>query len=252
MYFLAQDYHVLTWESRGLFAETPGFDHLASDVVAQVGDLFAVMDHAGVEHAHLMGLCGGAVIALAAAATQPTRVTSLSLWHGDYELGANCPKTDHQHDLKALMIMAAESRESAESVRTAICHSMSKALPDLAHLVLYPYANAELMFRYGKLNGAIMDTDARPFMDRVTQPVLVVTAENDATAHPAGSRQAAERLANAVLRVEPHGDHISLFHAGANTTRLLASFLARMPRDFREGSREFQTDRSTVESDLRD
>ena len=42
------------------------------------------MDHGGVATAHVIGLCDGAVIALAAAAQRPERVASLSLWHGTY------------------------------------------------------------------------------------------------------------------------------------------------------------------------
>lgn len=85
-------------------------DEFRVDVDAQAADLFAVMDHHDVTAAHVVGLCGGAVIALAAAAVRPERVTSPSLWHGDH------------------------------------------GFADLAHVVLYPYANAELLYRYRRLD----------------------------------------------------------------------------------------------------
>lgn len=222
---LEGDHLVITWESRGLFGDAD-FDRLAYDETAQAGDLLAVMDHFGVKTAHLMGLCGGAVIALAAAARHPERVSSLSLWHGDYELGAACPKTNHQHDLKALLGIAGGDRTSAVAMHSVFCRSMLRnPLPDLAHLILYPYATPEWLYRYSRLNGSIMDADVGSLLDKVGCPTLVVTSEDDDKAHPAGSRQAAARLANATLCVEPHGDHISLFNAEPSLKAIASRFL---------------------------
>ncbi len=88
MRFLGENHFVITWESRLLFEDLTADQEWAYDVDAHVADLFAVMDHYGVQYAHLMGLCGGAVVAIAAAAKRRDRVQSLSLWHGDYELGS--------------------------------------------------------------------------------------------------------------------------------------------------------------------
>lgn len=225
--FLVPKFRVVTWESRGLFLPTADFDERLYSVAAQGRDLIAVLDHFGIDRAHLAGLCGGAAIALAAAVEQPRRVLSLSLWHGDYELGGGAPKTHHQQDLKILMTMAAESRESAAAVRTAICNSMAtKPLPELAHMILYPYASAELFYRYGKLNGSIMSTDAANWLGEVRHRTLVVTSEDDTTAHPQGSRQVAEQIAGARLHVARRGDHISLFRAEPETQELALSYFA--------------------------
>lgn len=227
MRFLANEYFAITWENRGLFGEAKEFDQLAYNVGAQAEDLFAVMDHFGVRNAHLMGLCGGTVIALEAAAARPARASSLSLWHGDYDLGPDCPKTYHQHNLKALLAMAAENRESATLIRAILCHSIPANLQsDLAHLVLYPYANEELLFRYSRLNGSIMDTNVSHVLDKISQPTLVVTSEDDNTAHPAGSKRVAAGIAGATLRVEPHGDHLSLFNADPTLTGIAAHFIS--------------------------
>jgi 3-oxoadipate enol-lactonase len=212
---LAVDHYVLTWESRGLFGDVDSdcddFDG-ATDVAAQAGDLIALLDHFGVASAHVAGLCGGAVIALTAAADRPDRVSSLSLWHGDFELGDDRLKTDHQRNLQALMTMATQARVSATGVHAVLCQSIAQSSPpDLAHLVLYPYATAGLLFRYCQLNGAIMDADLRGRLHSIIQPTLVVTSEDDVTAHPAGSRYVAAALPNARLHVAPHGDHLSLF-----------------------------------------
>ncbi len=227
MEFLGKDHFVITWESRGLFEEPNDFDELNCDVATQAEDLFAVMDHFGVKTAHLMGLCGGAVIAIQAAAAHPARVSSMSLWHGDFELGPDSPKTAHQRNLKALITMAGEGRAQAASIHKLFQRSILANLrPDMAHIVLYPYATAEMLFRYGKLNGSIMSTDISNLLPSISHPTLVVTSEDDSTAHPDGSMRVAKGLSNAILHVEPHGDHLSLFDAQPHITALAARFIS--------------------------
>jgi pimeloyl-ACP methyl ester carboxylesterase len=70
-----------------------------------------------------------------------------------------------------------------------------------------------------------MTTDLGALLPGITQPCLVVTSEDDRTAHPGGSHAIADRLPRARLRVEPHGDHISVFGAGARLQHILTDFL---------------------------
>lgn len=224
---LAVRNRVVTWESRALFGEVERF-HGATDVDAQVRDLFAVMDHFGLPDAHVAGLCGGAVIALAAARSRAERVCSLSLWHGDFELAHHAPKTDHQRDLQTLMAMAAENRVSAGGVHAVLRQSMTATVPsDLAHLVLYPYATPELFFRYCQLNGSIMRADVAAGLSAIRQPTLVVTSEDDRTAHPDGSRYVAAALPDARLVVSGHGDHLALFRTESPLLTLAVRFILR-------------------------
>jgi pimeloyl-ACP methyl ester carboxylesterase len=235
--FLGKDYFTITWETRGLFAEPENFDALSCEVAAQAEDLFAVMDHFAVQSAHVMGLCGGAAIALKAAAAQPARVCSLSLWHGDFNLGVNSPQTTHQRHLRALMTIGSGSRSQAVSLHKLFQQSMMiNVRADLAHLVLYPYATPEVLFRYAKLNGSIMHTDISEWLGSVTQRTLVVTSEADSTTHPESSIRVAKALANATLHVEPVGDHLSLFDAEPHITTLATQFIA--------GETSFEKERS--------
>ncbi|MEV4706144.1 alpha/beta hydrolase [Actinoplanes sp. NPDC049316] len=223
---LARDRQVLTWESRGLDPSGPAGDH-AVDTAAQARDLFTVMDRHGVGTAHVVGLCGGAVIALAAAAGRPERIASLSLWHGAYEFADGSDRTKFQNDLIELMVIAARSRPAARSVQAAFCQVALTSTPaEIAHFVLYPYASAELFYRYCALNGALALTDVSDYLPRVHQPTLVVTSADDATAHPEGSRRVAGGLRHGRLRVEPHGDHASLFQADDALIRVATDFMA--------------------------
>lgn len=225
--FLARDYFVVTWETRGLFGKSRLFEDLDCSVEAQTADAFAAMDHFRVPRAHFMGMCGGALIALTAAAQSHARVSSLSIWHGDLDLGATCPKTTHQRDLQAVISMATEQHVSPRDLHRVLCQSMTANVPeDLDPLVLYPYASPELLFAYCKLNGNIMRTNAAQYLPLIAQPALVVTSEDDETAHPAGSKHVAAVLPHATLRVESHGNHISLFRGMANLRQIAADFIA--------------------------
>ncbi len=220
---------VVTWESRGMFAagDGPGLPALTGhDLAAQAADVLAVLDGFGIGEAHVMGLCGGAALALAAAAASP-RVTSLSLWHGDYELGEDAPKTPHQRDVEGLLAMASRSPRHAEGLHRMMRRpqALDALRPEVAHHLLHPYASPELMHRYGLLNGVIMSTDYRPLLREVRQPTLVVSSEQDTTAHPEGSVQVAERLPCATLRMMPHGDHLSAFGADPGLVGLLSDFM---------------------------
>lgn len=236
MRFLARDRRVLAWDSRGLFGPAAQLAELSVDTAfsvdtaAQAADLFTVMDHYGVPNAHVVGLCGGAVIALAAAASEPNRIASLSLWHGAYEFASGSPRTPFQNDLIELMTIAANSRAAARSIQAVFWKvALTNTPAEVAHLVLYPFVNADLFYRYCRLNGTLARTDVEQYLAGVKQPTLVVTNEDDVTAHPMGSRQLADALPQATLRVEAHGDHASLFHAD-NTTLMQAAvdFIARL------------------------
>ncbi|MFD6241873.1 MULTISPECIES: alpha/beta fold hydrolase [Streptomyces] len=227
---LAPTHHVVTWESRGLSGPPEASAATAYGLAEQSTDLVTAMDSAGMARAHVMGLCGGAVLAVVAAALHPERVVSLSLWHGDFELGPESPKTEHQRNLQALMAMVTDGRAPAGAIHGTLCRAISGGVPaDLAHLVLHPYATVELFSRYCALNGAVMGTDLRPHLSSVTAPVLVVTSEDDSTAHPEGSLLVARRLDRADTWIRPHGDHVSLFRGAPGLLDRMAAFLDRHP-----------------------
>ncbi|MFC6082798.1 alpha/beta fold hydrolase [Sphaerisporangium aureirubrum] len=235
MRYLARDHYVLTWETRGLFGDAAA---APAEIEAQAGDVTAVMDHFGVGQAHLMCLCGGAVIGLAAAHRdvreggdgESARVGSLSLWHGDFAGTQAAQKTSHQQNLVGLMEMAAAGPEKAAAIHPVLCQTMLSAIPpDLAHLVVYPYATPEMLFRYCRLNGTIMETDVMPWLADIRRPVLVVTSTDDQTAHPDGSKVVAKALPDAILHVRPHGDHISLFKGEPDLMSLLGDFIDSLP-----------------------
>jgi pimeloyl-ACP methyl ester carboxylesterase len=230
---LGDRFRVLTWESRGMFpageALDEDFDQRGYDVPTQADDLHAVLDVFDVEAAHVVGLCGGAAVALAARAG---RIRSLSLWHGDYELGPEVPKTNHQQDVQSLMLMAGRQRKRAAGLHAMLRRpaTLENLRADIAHELIYPYASAELLYRYGRLNGTIMTTDCRPLLAGIDIPTLVVSSMADTTAHPEGSIFVASRIPGARLELLPRGDHLAAFDAAPELITLARAFVDEAQR----------------------
>jgi pimeloyl-ACP methyl ester carboxylesterase len=228
---LGSSYRCLVIETRGTserIEEPESFDRRGYDVGHQVDDLLAVAEEVATGPVHLMGICGGAAVALAAAAWRPDLVGSLSLWHADLELGDEAEKSDHQINLRALLDLGGESRDTAAWLRGKLTSGPMTGVPErIGPLVVRPYATAELFYRYAKLTGATMHWDSRQTAAKVSRPCLIVTSEDDDTAHPAGSRRLAEIMPGARLVSAEHGNHLDAFRATPDQVACLISFLAR-------------------------
>ncbi|WP_320775625.1 alpha/beta hydrolase [Streptomyces sp. CRN 30] len=225
---LGADHHVVTWQSRGMFDPDGPAPGTASGVADQADDLLAVMDAFDLPAPHVMGLCGGAVLALDAVHRHPERFGSVSLWHGDYDFGADSTKTDHQRDVQALMELGADSLDKATAYQKLMHRpaALAKIPERVAPLVLYPYATPALFHHYCRLNLAIMTFDITGLLAGIAHPTLVVTSRTDTTAHPAGSHRVARELARARLVEEPSGDHLSVFDTSIRLTGLAVDFVA--------------------------
>lgn len=226
---LSGTYRCIVPQTRGTserIADPADFDRRGYDVSHQAGDLLALIDDLTTGPVHLMGLCGGAVPAMVAAGREPTRIASLSLWHADLELGGEAEKTDHQVNLRAMLDLAGESRDTAAWMRDRLVSGPMKGVPDgVGPLVVRPYVTAELFYRYAKLTAATMHWDSRATAAALGQPALIVTSRDDHTAHPAGSRRLAEILPGARLVVADHGTHLDAFNATPDQVATLLSFL---------------------------
>lgn len=218
---------VVAWETRGLFGGEDDFDTIGIDLDTQARDLFTVMDHHGIGRSHVVGLCSGAVVAMRAAALQPERVSSLSLWNGDYYgLGEDCPRTPYQKGFAALTAMVAHDRRRATLVQRRFLQPAAIAGVDRAwaHLTLYPYADAGLLHGFGRLNLPVVESELAAWLADVQVPTLVVTSETDERAHPEGSRRVARALPRGQLHAEPEGDHLSVLTVHAHLVDLAVRF----------------------------
>ncbi|MFP5327061.1 MAG: alpha/beta fold hydrolase [Acidimicrobiia bacterium] len=234
----------LTWERPeyrtmlerlGAFARVLHFDKRgtgASDRTARmptlderVEDLRAIMDHAGIRRAYLLGVSEGGPMALALAATYPDMVDGVVLMssgariHGDVtaeELAA-------AREWNAIFVDRWGTEESL---------TLDVFAPSLASVPAYrawepryerqsasPAALSELL-------EMIEDIDVRPLLGSITAPVLALHRRGDQVISVERSREVASAVANARL-IELDGDdhmaqagdvHAWLDHVEAFTT----------------------------------
>lgn len=230
---LSNKYHVITWETRGMFGNTLNFDNIDKKVSSQAKDLIKVLDFYKVHAAHVMGICGGAAIAMMASAESPQRVHSLSLWHGDLNFGEFSVHTPHQKDVLSMLSKARLSREKAEYILPLFSRpSVLRQIPQkVAHYILYPFASHEMLYRYGCLNSEIMSTDLFGLLSSISCPTLIVTSKTDKTAHPDNSIFAHENIKGSELYVTDTGDHLSMFEAPGYLVARAIHFFKKVKMD---------------------
>ncbi|GAB2872494.1 hypothetical protein GCM10027277_47230 [Pseudoduganella ginsengisoli] len=218
-------YNVLAWETRGASeASQRGAATMALGLAEQADDLLYMARHYCGSRPHVMGICGGAVVAMEAARRQPDAFAGLSLWHGDYNFGADALQTPYQENLRWMLDTALAGRDSAEGVHGLFNDpGMLKNLnPRHLPSVLCPYATVDSLHRYALLNGSVMAADVAGIARQLPMAVSVISSTGDQTAHPDGSRRLAEVLPDCKLYMEPGGDHLSLFDAHARYREIAA------------------------------
>jgi 3-oxoadipate enol-lactonase len=225
---LSQDYSVLACESRGLFGVSAHVDSVSLDLNSQLADLFGLLDHHGVSSAHVMGLCGGAVLAMRAVQRQPGRFHSMSLWYGDYHVADQKLRTQHQKNFDWLMAEAGEDRAQARELQKMFTDpAILSTVPDrIAHWVLYPYANPESMYRYSRLNACLNNEDVTASLPALTLPTLVVAGDSDSTTHSGASAFVAAGMPQARFELERNGNHQEFFSVPQRSRELALRFLS--------------------------
>lgn len=229
---LSRDYSVLTWESRGLFGVSADLDCNDLGFESQLADLFSLLDHHGVSGVHVMGFCGGAVLALRAVQRQAERFHSMSLWYGDYHVADRGLRTHHQKNFDWLMSEAGESRSQAAELHKMFTDpAILSTVPDrIAHWALYPYANPEMLYRYARLNSSLNAEDVTASLSEIKLPALVVAGDSDSTTDSRASSFIAAGLPQARFELERNGNHQEFFGAQQMSCELALRFLSEQFR----------------------
>ncbi len=172
---------------------TPSLDDVADD-------LAALLDG---EPAHIVGVSFGALAALGLVRRHPQLVRSLvlsdtTLGRGFLEPGELQKWVDGRHALSAELQTRADERaaeiagpHAAPEILAEIARNMRRARPA----------------GYNAVTGIIAATDARPWLDAVNVPTLVVCGEHDGVVGLALSETIAERIPDARLATIPGAGH---------------------------------------------
>ncbi|MFT4040623.1 MAG: alpha/beta fold hydrolase [Thermomicrobiales bacterium] len=205
---LAEHFTLIMFDNRGAgrSATPPG----PYTIPQMAGDAVALLDHLGVDRAHVLGSSMGGMIAQELALQHPSRVDKLVL-----NVTAARPSPVLRRFCEA-NIWAIEQGMSPEDrmfwvlpwmASPAIMTDHEKVARTLAVRLANPWpAPGAGMIAQAQ---AIMAHDALARVGQIAAPTLVLAAAEDILTPVAGARELAEAIPGAQLQVLPRGSHVT-------------------------------------------
>jgi 3-oxoadipate enol-lactonase len=195
-------------------------------IVALAGDVVDLLDHLGVNRAHVLGTSLGGFVAQELALSRPdlvARLVLVSTGHGGrgaermslgamgkmFGFGALGPKKAARRGLKA----ATSERYRAENPQE-FDRIVEKRVADSPSLASY-YGQAKAGWHF--------DTSGQ--VGRISSPTLVVHGAEDRYVPPANARALAQAIPNAKLRVFEGAGHLVFIERAADLNREVVTFL---------------------------
>lgn len=226
---IRDDFHVLTWESRGVPNMNNKFNESECSFAAQMGDMHEVIKSSGSDHVHIVAWCTGAQLALRYCAMHPEKVKSMIIINGNYNFH-NAPKTELEKNMRSVVPRIGKDKRyadlyyktmygsnedagnDAQTRKKQITNALFQTNPTLMHLTSIPFQSSESLYRYAKLIAAYYENDGVPEdCKAVETKTLVVTGMENLTIHRDGSFIAKSMLVNSELMCVENDDHYILY-----------------------------------------
>lgn len=224
-FVLAARYRVIALDNRGAGRSDKPFGHYSLEQMAD--DAIAVLDHLGVDSAHVVGASMGGAISQIVAVKHPTRVRSLTL--------ACTACRNHPWRRELLTEWATNATErgmgamTREAARWAIGpRSFRRLLPAFGWLG--PLAMGRPSHAFVAQVRAILATDESlaDELSNITMPTLVMVGNQDILTPRGDAEELAERLPNAELVVISGAAHGFMVEHASTFNRVLLEFLGRV------------------------
>ena len=221
---LAERYRVLRLDNRGagLTGDVPGAPYTVETMAA---DCIAVLDAAGVEQAHVVGISMGGLIAQELALTAPERVRSLGLV-------ATHPGIAHaviNPEALALVTSGRADMTPQEAAEVSIPFNYAPSTPreriEEDWAVRLPLA-CSLAGYTAQVQGTIPWTRYDD-LGQVAAPTLVLHGELDALVPPENGRRIAERIPGAEHVTVPEANHVLMTDQPEQVQKVLLDWLDR-------------------------
>ena len=222
---LADEFRVIVFDNRGVGdSDVPEGPYSVPQLEA---DAIAVLDHAGIEVAHVLGMSLGGFIAQELALAHPQRVRKLVLVatapgsvppsHPMPQRGVDAftrfPTLDREAWLRLMVENSLADhavRERPELVEEVYRYRLERA-PTLAGWQAQAYAGATF--------------DAYERIPGIGAPTLVVQGGGDTVVDPRNGDLLAERIPDARLEVVPERGHLVLWQEGEMLAPIVREFL---------------------------
>ncbi|MDX1579049.1 MAG: alpha/beta fold hydrolase [Gemmatimonadota bacterium] len=201
-----------------------------------LGDMLAVLDHAGVERAVWAGLSMGGMVALRAALAAPERVDGLVLL--DTDAGSEKMRLRIEYrTLSGLARLVGLRPALAQVTKLMFGATSHRARPELVAEWKRRFAEVDVPSIRNMLGAITGREDLLPRLGEVEVPALVIVGAEDLSLPPARSRRLAEALPRARYEEVPGAGHLSTLERPRAVTRLMLDFLEELDPGGRSGPR---------------
>lgn len=240
---LAARYHTIALDNRGVGrSDVPSGPY---PIALMASDAAAVLDAAGIESAHLVGVSMGGMIAQEFALQYPKRVLSLILGC----TAAGGPTAVRAEPEAAQMLMTRDKMTAEQAAEAPVPFIYDSATPrdrideDIA--IRRPWFPRPEAYR-AQLQG-ILAWEAYSRLPGITAPTLVIHGESDRLVSPGNGRLIAERIPSAKLVMIPHASHLFLTDQTEVSHRAILQFLSEQAESGRSNAgRDTETEKEKV------
>jgi 3-oxoadipate enol-lactonase len=226
-YVLATRYRVIAHDNRGAGRSDKPFGAYSLEQMA--ADAISVLDHAGIETAHVVGASMGGAISQVLAIMHPQRIRSLSL------VCTSCSNHQWRRDLLASWADVAQDKGmgamTAQAARWVIGpRSLRRMWPAFGWLG--PIATSRPSHGFTAQVRAILDADdtLRDHLASINVPTAVIVGNQDVLTPRGDSEELADLIPTAELSVLSGAAHGLMIEHATTFNRVLADFLGRAER----------------------
>jgi len=221
---LARHFQVITHDPRGSGRTKADFDNLSTGVMAE--DALAVMDHLGIERAHVLGFSMGGMTAQVLAARHPERIDRLVLASSAASMGT-----------AGMLAMRLVVKLFAS--RHCMAHSGAAMLPWLLGERGLKQENVvdslsrrkyvPTLAGFSAQCEALGAHDGQDMLPSITAPTLCISGDQDVLIPPVRTRAMAKKLPDARFDDLPDCGHMCYLEAPDLFQRRVVNFLDATP-----------------------
>lgn len=235
---LATRYRVIAHDNRGAGRSDKPFGAYSLEQMAH--DAMAVLDHAGVENAHVVGASMGGAITQIVGLLYPERTRSLAL------VCTSCSNHQWRRDLLASWADIATKHGMGEMTTQAARwvigpRSLRRLLPAVGWMG--PIATSRASHGFSGQVRAILDADdtLRDSLTAIRVPTAVIVGNQDVLTPRGDSEELAELIPTAELTVLSGAAHGLMVEHATTFNRVLGDFLSRANRAWEARQAEANT-----------
>jgi 3-oxoadipate enol-lactonase len=221
---LARRFQVITVDNRGIGASDSPLGHFSTRAMAQ--DVLAVLDHAGIQQASVLGTSLGGMIAQELALTHPERVDRLVLVATLPGGPRSRPMPLGTTYLFAAAPFLTDRARLRQFVNNALGPATRRGRPAIAERLAaakLAHPQSEAVWRAQVAAGMLFNPLGR--QRRIIQPTLVIQGTADQVVDPGNAGVLADLLPNARVELFHGAGHLLYWEHPRRFARMVTSFL---------------------------